>query len=75
MSKVNLLEGYASPAEIGADIGRCERTIFRWMGQEDGLPYVKIGNRRLVHIETAKQWIFDRMQRPNPTHGRKAGAR
>jgi hypothetical protein len=70
-----ILEGYVGVAQFAADFDKHPRTIHRWMEQTDGLPYVKIGRDRLIHIATAQQWIFDRMQRPNPTHGRKAGAR
>jgi hypothetical protein len=36
------------------------------MNQPDGLPYSRIGNRILVHVPTARQWIFSRMRKPNP---------
>jgi hypothetical protein len=32
----------------------------------------KIGNRVLIHIPTAKQWLLSRMKRPNP---RRTGGR
>jgi hypothetical protein len=35
------------------------------MDMPDGLPFAKIGNKRLVHIPTAKDWVFGRMRRPS----------
>jgi hypothetical protein len=40
--------------------------VWRWTQQPNGLPYTKIGNRRLIHLPTAKAWIFSRMRKPNP---------
>jgi hypothetical protein len=31
-----------------------------------GLPFVRLGNRTLVHVPTAREWLLGRMQRPNP---------
>jgi hypothetical protein len=38
--------------------------VRRWMNQPDGLPYTRIGNRILIHIPTARDWIFKRMRKP-----------
>jgi hypothetical protein len=42
------------------------RTVLRWMDEPDGLPYTKLGNVRLIHIPTAREWILSRMSRRNP---------
>jgi hypothetical protein len=75
MSNTNILEGYAEVALIAADFKKHPRTIHRWMQQENGLPFVKIGRQRLIHIETAKQWIFDQMRQPNPRRDARGRAR
>jgi len=31
----------------------------------DGLPHTRIGNRILIHIPTAREWLFARMRHPN----------
>jgi hypothetical protein len=67
MSNTKILEGYVGVAQVAADFKKHPRTIHRWMDQPNGLPYVKVGRDRLIHIETARQWIFDQMRRPNPT--------
>jgi hypothetical protein len=61
----SLLTDYAEVAQIAATFGKSERTITRWMDMPDGLPFAKIGNKRLVHIPTAKDWVFGRMRRPS----------
>jgi hypothetical protein len=35
------------------------------MDVPDGLPYTRIGNRILIHVPTAREWIFGRMRKPN----------
>lgn len=57
-----LLEGYSWIEPIAAEVERCTRTIIRWMDEPNGLPYVLLGNRRLVHIATARAWIANRMR-------------
>ena len=45
------------------EVERNPRTVRRWMDQpHDGLPYTWIGNRRLIHVPTAREWIFARMR-------------
>jgi hypothetical protein len=44
------------------------------MDEPNGLPYTRIGNRILIHIPTAREWIFGRMRRPAPRRGRRAVA-
>lgn len=62
----NILSEYAEVPQVAADFKKCERTILRWMDAPDGLPYLKIGNKRLVHVPTARQWLLGRMKNPNP---------
>lgn len=51
---------------FAADIKRCERTVERWTAQPDGLPYIKAGSLRLIHIPTAREWLLNRMRQRNP---------
>jgi excisionase family DNA binding protein len=59
----NLLDGYVEVEPLAKQLKRHPRTVMRWMDQSGGLPFVKLGNRRLIHVETAKQWLFDRMKK------------
>lgn len=73
--KVNFLADYLDLGRFAADVNRDPRTVLRWMAMPNGLPFVRLGNRRLIHIEMARQWLFARMRHPSPRRGskRKAG--
>jgi hypothetical protein len=62
----NLLADYLDLQPFAAEVNRDPRTVRRWMNEPNGLPYTRIGNRILVHVPTAREWIFGRMHRPNP---------
>jgi hypothetical protein len=74
VSNTNLLEDLVSADQVAAEVHKHIRTINRWMDEPDGLPFVRLGRKRYVHIPTARQWILARMRRPNPTRRRKRGA-
>jgi hypothetical protein len=59
-----LLDDYLDLEPFAKEIDRHPRTVRRWLDQPDGLPYTRIGNRILIHIPTAREWIFGRMRRP-----------
>ena len=42
------------------------RTLAKWRAQPDGLPFTKIGGKVLYHIPTVRDWLMQRMTRPNP---------
>jgi hypothetical protein len=66
MSDINLLTDYADLEPFAKEVKRTVRTVYAWMKEPDGLPYTRIGNRILIHIPTAREWLFNRMRRPNP---------
>jgi hypothetical protein len=66
MSDTNFLEDFLDLEPFAAEVQRDPRTVRRWLNQPDGLPYTKLGNRILIHIPTARQWMLDKMCRPNP---------
>jgi hypothetical protein len=41
------------------------------MNEPDGLPYTRIGNRILIHVPTAREWLMKRMTRRNPPRRRR----
>jgi hypothetical protein len=53
---------------------RHPRTILRWMRQPDGLPFTQLGNRKIIHLPTAHEWLLKRMQRPNAERRRRRKA-
>jgi hypothetical protein len=60
-----LLSDYIDVGVFAAEVKRCERTVRRWMNQPDGLPYTKIGSRRLIRRESGKKWIAAQEHQPN----------
>ena len=66
MSDTNLLADFLDLDPFAHEVGRDPRTVRRWMNEPDGLPHTRIGNRILVHVPTARAWIFGRMRTPNP---------
>jgi hypothetical protein len=65
MSGSNLLEDFIDIEPFAAQVKRDPRTVRRWMNGPDGLPYAKIGNRLLIHLPSAREWLLSRVRRPN----------
>jgi hypothetical protein len=61
-----ILEDFVDFPTFANELDRCVTTIERWAKAPGGLPYTKIGNRRLIHVPTAREWLMGRMRRPNP---------
>jgi len=66
MTDNDFLADYLDLEPFAAKVDRNPRTVRRWMYEPDGLPYTRIGNRILIHIPTAREWLFSRMRHPNP---------
>jgi hypothetical protein len=65
VSDTNLLADFLDLEPFAAEVKRHPRSVRRWMNEPNGLPYTRVGNRILVHVPTAREWIFGRMRRPN----------
>lgn len=65
MPTASVLTDYSDVEPFATEVNRHPRTVRRWMNEPDGLPYTRIGNRVLIHVPTAREWIFGRMRRPN----------
>jgi hypothetical protein len=61
-----ILDDFVDLEPFAADAGRHVRTVRRWMDEPDGLPYTRMGNRILIHVPTAREWLMQRMRRNNP---------
>src|SRR5262249_5669932 len=44
----NFLADFVPIEQFAKDVGKCTRTILRWMEEADGLPYPRLGNQRLI---------------------------
>jgi hypothetical protein len=62
----NLLQDFVDLNPFAAQVGRDPRTVRRWIDQPNGLPFTRIGNRLLIHIPTAREWLLSRVRQRNP---------
>ena len=60
------LEDFQTLDAFADEIGRHPKTPLRWSQQPNGLPLTWLGKTPMVHIPTARQWLLNRMKRPNP---------
>jgi hypothetical protein len=66
VSQQDILSDYTEVDVFAAEVKRSPRTVIRWMDQPNGLPFTKLGSRRLIHIPSARTWMLGRIRRPNP---------
>jgi hypothetical protein len=57
-----VLDDFLGLAPFAKQISRHPRSVRRWLDQPGGLPYTKIGNRILIHVPTAREWLLHRME-------------
>jgi hypothetical protein len=74
LSDTDLLSDFLDLEPFAKQVDRDPRTVRRWMDELDGLPYTRIGNRILIHVPTAREWIFGRMRNRNLRVRRRAVA-
>ena len=67
-----LLTDFADLEPFANEIKKHPRTVRRWMNKPNGLPYTSLGNRILIHIPTAREWMLSRMRHPNPRRSKAA---
>ena len=62
-----ILDGYLSLPQLAAQLRVCDRTIYRWCDEPDGLPHTKLGAQRLFSIQSVRAWLAGRELQRNPT--------
>jgi Helix-turn-helix domain len=62
-----VLEGYVGLADLARELRVCAHTIGRYTREPDGLPYLKVGKRKLFARDAVAEWLKRREVRPNPT--------
>jgi hypothetical protein len=72
MSEANFLVDYLDLEPFAKEVDRDPRTVRRWLNDPDGLPYTRLGNRILIHIPTAREWLFERMHHRTRLHKARA---
>jgi hypothetical protein len=66
---MNILDEFTDLKGFAQQINRCERTVRRWCQEHGGLPHTKMGNRILISIPLAREWLLRRMKN-DPTRER-----
>lgn len=60
-----LLDDYLTRVQLADELGLNPRTIDRWMSKPDGLPYHRLGKRKLFKRDTIQVWLSQQEIRPN----------
>ena len=69
-STPHLLDGWLELDDFARDeVKKHPRTVKRWTKGADGLPYATLGKTVIIHVPTARDWLFGRMRRPNQRGG------
>jgi hypothetical protein len=69
---MTILNDFMDLKEFAQDINRCERTVRRYCAERGGLPHTQLGNRILIPVSLAREWLLRRVR--NDPARRKAGA-
>jgi hypothetical protein len=65
-STPHLLDGWLELEDFARDeVRKHPRTVTRWTKGPDGLPVAYLGKTPIIHVQTAREWLFARMRRPN----------
>ena len=71
----SFLDGYVDLEQFAAQVGRSARTIRNWMDRaDDALPFRQLGNRRLINLKKARDWL-DRGVKPRNSDRRRRRSR
>ena len=62
-AKPEVLADFVELGEFAKSIGKTRQTVYRWTHQ-DGFPSAKIGNKQLVYIPAAREWLISKVTRP-----------
>ena len=66
--EINFLKDYCDLDAFAVDVKKHHRTVQRWINQPDGLPCAWFGNKQIIHIPTAREWLLSRVRQSNPRH-------
>ncbi|WLA79011.1 hypothetical protein [Bradyrhizobium elkanii] len=61
----SILDGYIREEQFALNEGISTRTSARYRAQANGLPFVEFGGKIYIPIEEARNWLRDRVKRPN----------
>jgi hypothetical protein len=72
MAPQELLADFVEEDALADELHRHPRTIIRWTNQPDGLPFIKLGNRRLYHLPSVRDWLLHKLRKPNTRRAARA---
>jgi hypothetical protein len=64
--KTDVLDGFCDLEPFAENVNRHPRSVYRWLKQPNGLPYVKLGSRILIPVAAARGWIDSQIHQSNP---------
>ncbi len=65
----SVLAGLLNREQLGADLGKSERTLIRW--EHTGMPVIRVGMTRLYDPAAVRSWLLTHERRHNiPKRGR-----
>jgi hypothetical protein len=67
----DLLKDFLDLEPFAKEVDRHPRTVRRWLDKPGGLPFTRIGNRILIHVPTARDWLMRGMRNKRPHAGRR----
>lgn len=62
----DFLADFVELARFAKEMKRHPRTIQRWIDEPDGLPATRLGNRTVIHVPKAHEWLLARVRSRNP---------
>lgn len=68
----NLRENLLTRADLAAQLGISERSIWRYENGPNGIPSLMLGGRKYYRIADVQDWLERRVVRPNPTRRKAA---
>jgi hypothetical protein len=72
---MDILDDFTDLKAFARQVGRCERTVRRWCAERGGLPHTQLGNRVLISLPLAREWLLRRMRNdPARERGRRKAA-
>ncbi|MGM5025732.1 hypothetical protein AB8B02_05860 [Tardiphaga sp. 862_B3_N4_1] len=62
---ISILEGYVTEQQFADSAKISSRTVARYRGQKDGLPYLEFGGKIYIPVEGARDWLRSKVKKPN----------
>lgn len=64
-SPISILDGYVTEQQFADSARISARTVARYRGQKDGLPFLEFGGRIYIPVEGARDWLKSKVKKPN----------